>query len=210
MNDESPRVRVKICGVTSVGDALACVEAGADAIGLNFWPRSKRRCELAEAARIVRALEDRARIVAVFVDASTHEIERVRAETGIAWAQLHGGEIEEELEALLPHAYKAVHLAGEHGVRTALGFGGDELLVDASVAGMPGGTGVKCDWALAARVARARKVWLAGGLRPGDVAQAIASVRPYGVDVASGVERAPGVKDHALVRAFVAAARSAS
>lgn len=188
-------------------DAVACVDAGADAIGLNFWASSKRRCELDVASRIADAVGDRARIVAVFVDASLAEIERVRAETGIEWAQLHGSEPASLLEALGPRAYKAVHPTDESGLRDALAQPGEELLVDASVPGMPGGTGQTCDWGLAGRIARVRLVWLAGGLRPDNVADAIRAVSPYGVDVASGVEERPGVKDHALVRAFVRAAR---
>ncbi len=203
-------VRIKICGVTTVDDALACVEAGADAIGLNFWPESKRRCARGEAACIVRAVGDRVRVVGVFVDESEREIERVRAETGVLWAQLHGDEPPELLTALLPCALKAVRPRDAAEARGALRFGGEELLVDAAVAGMPGGTGQRCDWTLAADLARERKVWLAGGLRPGDVGEAIRAVRPFGVDVASGVERAPGEKDHDLVRAFVAAVRAAA
>ncbi len=199
---------VKICGVTNLEDALACVEAGADALGLNFWPTSKRRCSLDAASRIVAEVGARARVVAVFVDAPLMEIEGVRARTGIAWAQLHGSEPRSLLERLLPRAYKAVHPVDEDGLREALAIPGDELLVDAGVPGAPGGTGRTCDWSLAARLARERKVWLAGGLHPGNVADAVRDVGPYGVDVASGVERSPGVKDHALVRAFVRAARA--
>ncbi len=200
--------RVKICGITSLEDARACVDAGADAIGLNFWARSKRRCEEAVAAQIAASVD--ARVVAVFVDASLEEIERVRRATGIAWVQLHGREPGSHVEALAPRAYKAVHPSDEGGVREALAMPGEELLVDASVAGMPGGTGQTCDWALAARIASARRVWLAGGLRPSNVGEAIHAVRPFGVDVASGVEKSPGVKDLALVRAFVDAVRGAS
>lgn len=198
-------VRIKICGLTRVENAVACVEAGADAIGLNFWPKSKRRCELHEAARIVSAIGDRARVVGVFVDASIEDIQRVRATTGLAWAQLHGSEPEDVLTSLLPCAYKALHVSDRAGVERARAFPGDELLVDASLPGLPGGTGVACDWALASALARSRKLWLAGGLTPDNVADAVRAVQPHGVDVASGVERAPGEKDLALVRAFVRA-----
>lgn len=200
--------RTKICGITTVEDALACADAGASALGLNFWPRSVRRCELEVARAIVDAVGDRARIVAVFVDAERDAIERVLGETGIEWVQLHGDEPPELVRALLPHAYKAVHLVDDTSVAEALRMPGDELLVDASVPGMPGGTGRTCDWSRAARLARERRVWLAGGLTPENVADAIARVVPFGVDVASGVERAPGVKDHARVRAFVDAVRA--
>ena len=199
---------VKICGVTSLDDAIACVDLGADAIGLNFWPSSQRRCELDEARRITDALGARARVVAVFVDVGREAIERVRRESGIEWAQLHGSEPPALVSALLPHAYKAAHVTDAASLASALAAPGDELLVDASLPGLPGGTGRTCDWALAAQLARARRVWLAGGLRPDNVAEAIREVAPFGVDVASGVERAPGVKDHELVRAFIDAARS--
>jgi phosphoribosylanthranilate isomerase len=200
--------RIKICGVTRLEDARVCVEAGADAIGLNFWPQSKRRCGTAQAARIVADLGDRARVVGVFVDASLEEIQTIRRETGVRWAQLHGDEPSELLEALGPDAYKALRPTGAHDLDDALSWPGDELLLDACVAGMPGGTGQRADWTLAAKIARARKVWLAGGLTPDNVAEAIASVAPFGVDVASGVESAPGLKDEVLVRRFVVAARN--
>ena len=196
-------VKIKVCGVTTVEDARAVVDAGADALGLNFWPRSVRRCELAVAARIARALEGRARVVAVVVDASAEAIREIRAATGISWVQLHGAEPPELLEELLPDAYKAVHPTRESELAAARAYGGDELLVDARVPGLPGGTGVVCDWPLAAKLARERKVWLAGGLTPDNVGAAVAAVSPYGVDVASGVERSPGVKDLERVRAFV-------
>lgn len=201
--------RIKICGVTSVADALACVEAGADALGLNFWPGSKRRCGLDVARAIASAVGERARLVGVFVDAERAEIERVREATGLRWVQLHGSEPAALVEALLPHAFKALHVCDEATLEAALGYVGEELLVDASLPGIPGGTGRRCDWRLAARLASARRVWLAGGLDPSNVAEAIAVVRPFGVDVASGVERAPGIKDHERVRAFIDAARRA-
>lgn len=202
-------LRIKICGVTSVADAMVCVEAGADAIGLNFWPGSKRRCGLDAARAIGAAVGERARLVGVFVDADRAEIERTLGASGLRWAQLHGNELPALVEALSPHVFKALHVRDEGELEAALGVPGQELLVDASLPGMPGGTGRTCDWRLAARLASARRVWLAGGLDPSNVAEAIAEVRPFGVDVASGVERAPGVKDHERIRAFIDAARGA-
>lgn len=204
---KSVGIRVKICGLTNVEDALACVDAGADAIGLNFWVKSSRYCELESARRIVEAVRDRIRIVGVFVDATQAEIERLLHTTGVEWAQLHGSEPPALVSHFLPRAYKAVRPVDEASLEEARSMPGDELLVDASVPGMPGGTGQTCDWSLAARLASQRRIWLAGGLTPDNVALSIERVSPYGVDVASGVERKPGIKDHALVRAFVAAAR---
>jgi phosphoribosylanthranilate isomerase len=106
---------VKICGVRSVADARVAVDAGADALGLNFWARSPRRCHLEEATRIARTVGDRVRLVGVYVDASIETIEDTRARTGVRWAQLHGDEPEAMLRALLPEAYRAVHAVGPGG-----------------------------------------------------------------------------------------------
>lgn len=195
--------RVKVCGLTRLDQALACADLGVDAIGLNFWPRSPRRCDDATAAAIAEAVGSRVRVVGVVVDASDARIEAIRA-LGVPWIQLHGEETTQDVLRWLPEAYKAVHLDGP-----VEDFPGDELLVDARLGDLPGGTGRRCDWVGAAALARVRRVWLAGGLTPDDVAEAIRAVRPYGVDVASGVERAPGDKDLDLVARFVANARSA-
>ncbi|HJL16211.1 MAG TPA: phosphoribosylanthranilate isomerase [Sandaracinaceae bacterium LLY-WYZ-13_1] len=203
-------MRVKVCGITSVDDALACVDAGADALGLNFWPRSVRRCAEGEARRIVEAVGERARLVAVVVDAPEPAVARLREAVGIRWIQLHGDEPPEALARWLPEAYKAVRPASAADVDAARAWGGEELLVDARVPGAPGGTGVVADWDLARSLARERRVWLAGGLHPDNVAEAVRRVDPYGVDVASGVESAPGVKDRAAVRRFVERARAAA
>ena len=201
-------VRVKICGVTSVDDAELCVEAGADAIGLNFYVGSPRQVEIETARRVVEAIAKRALAVGVFVDASYAEIAAIKAETGIGCAQLHGREAPELLEALLPHAYKAIRMRDASSLEEARRFGGDHILLDAYVPGIPGGTGEHFDWQLAAELARERQVTLAGGLSPDNVAAAIAAVHPFCVDVASGVEAAPGRKDPAKVRAFIQAAKA--
>lgn len=202
-------MQVKICGITRSEDARAAAEAGSSAIGLNFWVGSKRRCELAVAADIVAEVGHRLRVVGVFVDASGPEIQRVQRRTGLRWVQFHGAEPASLLSAFLPHAYRAVRVFDEASLEAALGVAGTELLVDAAVPGMPGGTGQRCDWRWAARLAARRRVWLAGGLTPENVAEAIDAVRPVGVDVASGVERSPGIKDAERVRAFVRAATNA-
>lgn len=202
-------VGVKVCGVTSVADAIGSIEAGADVIGLNFWPGTARRCDVTAARRIVEALPAHAQVVAVFVDAELSHVRQVLDTTGIAWAQLHGHETPAYLEALLPNAYKALGAADRSVIETAQRYGGEHLLLDAVVPGLVGGTGRTFDWDLAAEVAEERQLTLAGGLTPSNVAEAIRRVRPHRVDVASGVELRPGVKDVAKVRAFVEAARSA-
>jgi len=198
-------VRVKICGLRSVAQASAAEAAGADLLGLNFWPGTPRRIDVETAAAIVAATS--VPCVGVFVDASVDEVRRVRAATGLRWVQLHGEEPPETLAALQPEAYKALGVASAKDVAAAARYGGEEVLLDARVPGAPGGTGVAFDWSLAVALAKERRLILAGGLRPENVAEAVRRVQPWGVDVASGVESSPGVKDEAAMRAFVAAAK---
>lgn len=200
---------IKICGVTSVADATMCIEAGADALGVNFWPGTARCCAVETARDIAAAVGDRVELVGVFVDATVEYIRRTLADTGISWAQLHGDEPPEAVRALLPHAYKALRVGGARVLEETRRYPGAHLLLDAFVRGQPGGTGRAFDWSLAEEVARERWLTLAGGLTPDNVAQAIRRVRPYRVDVASGVEASPGIKDATKVRAFVAAVRAA-
>lgn len=200
---------VKVCGITTVEDARACVELGVAALGLNFWPGTPRCVDLKVARAITDEVADRVELVAVFVDAERDEIDRVREITKIRSVQLHGAESPALVTALGPDAYKAVGVVDAKDVEGALAYPGEKLLLDARVPGaMPGGTGHAFDWDLAIEVARRRKLILAGGLHVGNVAEAIARVRPWRVDVASGVEIAPGKKDLAKVEAFVRAAMS--
>ncbi len=201
--------RVKICGVRSPGEAMACVEAGADAVGVNFVPSSVRRVDAAGAAAIARAVGDRALVVGVVAGMGAADLRALRDATGIGCLQLHGDEAAEDVAALLPHAYKAVRVASREDVARARAMPGDYVLVDAKVDGALGGTGHAFDWSLVVGLARERRLVLAGGLTPENVARAVTEVRPWCVDVASGVESAPGVKDAAKVRAFVDAVRSA-
>ena len=200
-------VEVKICGLTSPDDALRCIEAGANAIGLNFWPGSPRCVDLGTARAIVDAVGDRAEMVGVFVDFELPQVREILAETGVTWAQLHGAEPPELVSALLPRAYKAIGVKDGSAIEIARSYPGEHLLLDASVPGVPGGTGRTFDWAIAAEVAKERKLTLAGGLTPDNVADAVKAVRPFRVDVASGVESAPGRKDPERVRRFVEAAK---
>ena len=198
---------IKVCGLTRLADVDVCIALGVDAIGVNMWPRSSRYVEPAAARSIAAHVAGRARVVMIFVDAPTDEIARLRRETSIAWAQLHGDESDDAVRASSPCAYKAVRLEGADTVGRARAIPGDEILVDAYVPGVAGGSGARADWSLAARVAAERPTWLAGGLTPANVREAIDAVGPIGVDVASGVESAPGVKDPRKLEAFVRAAR---
>jgi phosphoribosylanthranilate isomerase len=199
--------RIKICGVTTAEDAIACADLDADAVGVNFVPSSPR-CVNEETARsIVRAVGERLLVVAVVADLGVERMRALRDSTGVGCLQLHGGEAAADVTALLPHAYKAVRVAGPDDVALAEAMPGDYVMVDARVEGALGGTGRTFDWSLVVALARKRKLVLAGGLTPENVAAAVAAVHPWCVDVASGVEKAPGVKDLAKVRAFVGAVR---
>lgn len=202
-------VHVKICGLTSVDAALAAVDAGASAIGLNFIASSPRCVSVETARSIARAIGGRALVVGVIANLSLDAMRALKADAELGCLQLHGDEPPDALTPLLPHAYKAVRIAEAADVAHAERFAGDHLLADAKVVGMLGGTGMTFDWSLVASLARTRKLTLAGGLTPENVAEAVRAVRPYCVDVASGVESAPGVKDDARVRLFIARARAA-
>lgn len=200
---------VKICGVTSVDDAAMCVEAGADAIGLNFVPGSPRCLDLSTAAAIMREIPERVISVGVFVDADRETLTRHKETLGLRCLQLHGDEPPELLAEFLPHAYKALRVRGPGVRQEAERYPGRFLLLDAYVPGVHGGSGARFDWSLALELAKLRQLTLAGGLTPDNVAEAIAAVQPFCVDVASGVERAPGKKDEGLVRAFIDNAKRA-
>jgi phosphoribosylanthranilate isomerase len=200
---------LKVCGVTRTEDAVFAVDAGAHAIGVNLVPTSARRVDVSVARRIAEAVADRALVVAVVADLSVREMKSVRDSTGIEWLQLHGNESAETLREVLPHAFKAVRIGGASDVALANSFDGERLLVDAKVTGHLGGTGATFDWTLVRGLSKSRHVILAGGLTPENVREAIRVVAPWGVDVASGVEREPGIKDPMKVLAFIEAVRGA-
>jgi phosphoribosylanthranilate isomerase len=202
---------VKICGITSVADALMAVAAGADALGLNFVPASKRVIDTATAAHISDAVGGAVELVAVVANRSVPELEELRSATGIQWLQLHGAEAPEELELLLPQAYKAISIATRADVARASEYGGQRLLVDAELVDGLGGTGLRFDWSLVVPLAKRRDLIVAGGLTPENVGEALGALHPFGVDVASGVEVRgnPRQKDAARVRAFIDAVRGA-
>jgi phosphoribosylanthranilate isomerase len=221
-------VIVKICGVTRPADAAAAAQAGADWLGLNFWPRSKRAVDrdqaraCAEAARAAAAAEGRAiALVGVFVNQDVDHIAALAAGLGLDLVQLHGDEPPDTCPAVRAaclragqavRVIRAVAPRDAEAVAAALAHDAEVLLVDAPSAGY-GGSGHTGDWALAAELVSAaagRPVLLAGGLAVDNVAAAVARVNPAGVDVASGVELAPGVKDAARMHAFVQRARAAA
>lgn len=217
-------VWVKICGITRVCDAEAAAALGADAIGLNFARQSPRHVEpemaidLAKAARAVRPSgSDPFEVVGVFVDEKTEHMVDVARRVGLTSLQLHGDEAPSQLatlEQMLGAApasgrvYKAVRISEPADVQASRKFLRQRLLADAKVVGALGGTGHSFDWSLVADLNRACDLILAGGLRPDNVREAISSLRPFGVDTASGVESAPGIKDEELLRQFVSLAKA--
>jgi phosphoribosylanthranilate isomerase len=209
------RVRTKLCGITSVRDAELCVALGADSIGLNFVAGTRRCIDRDLARAIAAAVGDRVLVVGVVADMERVALAELKDDVGLACLQLHGSEAPADLEPFLPHAYKAVALRSEADLERARSYGGRFLLVDAppNAAGELGGTGSAWGYALAAPLARERRLSLAGGLHAGNVAEAIAAVRPWCVDVASGIEE-PGArrgeKSEARVAAFLEAVRGAT
>jgi len=203
-------LRVKICGITRPEDAVAAAQAGADAIGLVFAD-SPRRVSESQAAAVLAALPPLVTPVALFVDASVERVRGVCGALGVRTVQLHGDEppeVARELAAEGLCVLKAFRVGQAADLEGMAGYPADAFLLDSRVPGRAGGTGVAFDWRLAQQAEAARPIILAGGLSPENVAEAVARVRPYAVDVSSGVESAPGVKDAERVRAFVSAARA--
>jgi phosphoribosylanthranilate isomerase len=199
-------VSIKICGLTTAEDARAAVEAGADAIGVNLWPGSKRFVTDERAAEILAAIPRGVLKVGVFVNAPAAEVDAKVHALGLDRAQLHGDERAGDFLGVDERRLvRVVRVRDEASFVDADGWATPLFMYDAHVDGY-GGAGVTAPWALIERLAR-RPFWLAGGLTPQNVAAAIAATRPDGVDVASGVERAPGIKDAGKIAAFIEAVR---
>lgn len=204
-------VWIKICGVTSSDDARRAVDAGADAVGVNLVPSSKRVVDETTARSIVEAVGTDAEVVLVVADRAPDELRALAARLGVRSIQLHGSEGPEVVRALAPLAYQAVRIGSVDDVTRARAFGGSRLLADAKFGGALGGTGHAFDWSLVIELARERPLVLAGGITADNVAMAIERVRPFGVDTASGVEgQSPRHKDPAKMARFVNAARAAA
>ncbi|MEW6247074.1 MAG: phosphoribosylanthranilate isomerase [Nitrospirota bacterium] len=206
--------KIKICGITNAPDALAAVEAGADALGFVFHRKSPRWVETKVVKAIVSELPPFVLPVGVFVNEDAKVVRDLMDECGLALAQLHGDETASYCELLARPVLKAIRLRDRGSFLALAEFQGRAhvrgFVVDAFSEEAYGGTGQTTDWNLAAEAAKAAKILLAGGLTPANVGAAIEKVRPYGVDVSSGVEASPGKKDPEKVRAFVRAVRRAS
>jgi phosphoribosylanthranilate isomerase len=199
---------VKVCGITRVIDALHAVEQGATAIGFVLWPQSPRAVSVERAAEIIKTLPSHVMTVGVFVDEPIDRIRAVAERTRLTAVQLHGEEPPAYADALDWPVIRAVSI---DQIDEASEAWPEEttLLLDNIDPVRRGGTGAVVDWTQAAGIAQKRRVVLAGGLTPDNVASAIRAVRPFGVDVSSGIESAPGVKDFDKVTQFIANARLA-
>jgi phosphoribosylanthranilate isomerase len=202
-------IEIKICGLTNAGDARTALAAGADYLGFVLYPGSRRAVTPATLAAIVADLPAAARTVGVFVDAPRETVLDVARACRLWAVQMHGAEAPGDWQGTGLRVWRAVRFAGGQWMPDPADWPAERWVVDAAVPGQPGGTGVTADWAAAARLAPRYRVMLGGGLTPANVAAAVTAVRPAGVDVASGVEAAPGRKDHGKIAAFIAAARAA-
>ena len=207
-------VRVKVCGITNLEDALVAAAAGADALGFNFWPRSPRHIEARRAGELIAHLPPFVTPVGVFVDESPARIRSVAQTSGVRAVQLHGSEPPEDV-APLGRSGLAVFKAfpvgpGFRPQQLRRYTAADALLLDAQAKGKRGGTGKSFDWTVARRAAPFGRILLAGGLTPENVADAVRQAQPWGVDVCTGVEKKPGVKDHKRLREFIRRAKMAA
>jgi len=201
--------RVKICGITSVEDAAAAVDAGADALGLVFVPGTPRVIGREVAEQIVAGIPPLVTTVGVFVDQPLEEILSVIARCRLQAVQLHGNEPAALSREIPVKVIKAIRVRDGADLGEITTYPAHAFLLDAFVEGRPGGTGTTIPWDLARQAKGRVPVILSGGLRPDNVAQAVRAVRPFAVDASSGVETSPGRKDHRKVRDFIAAVREA-
>jgi len=202
-------VKVKICGITNPADGVAAAESGADALGFMFYEQSPRRVSVADAVAVIRELPPLVMKVGVFVNAPEEQVFRAIAECSLNLLQFHGSESPEYCRQFGLMSMKAFQIRDADSLAALPTYDTDAWLLDAYSPSKHGGTGEVFNWDLAIEAQKhGRLVFLAGGLTPGNVAEAVRRVRPYGVDVSSGVEVSPGKKDREKVRAFIEAARS--
>lgn len=207
MAKQKPQVKVKVCGMTSLEDALMAVGFGADAVGFVFYRKSPRFVTEKLVKSIV--LPPFVNKVGVFVNETAERINRIADACRLDTIQLHGDESPAFCRKLRRRVVKAIRLRDAQSLELLPRYEVDGFLLDAYAEKIPGGTGLTCDWRLAQRARKFGPVILAGGLNPGNVEDAVNQVQPYGVDVCSGVEKSPGKKDRAKVRDFILAARKA-
>lgn len=194
-------MKVKICGITNLDDAMVAAEAGADYLGFIVFPKSPRNVAPETIREITAQLPGNVMKVGVFVNPEPELVDEVVGHCGIDIVQLHGDE-PPEYASRYPRdkVWKAVHLTDEAQIEGFAAYPVSALVVDSMVKGLRGGTGVRCDWRLAAQAAARFDVMLAGGINAENAVEAVRAVNPYGLDVASGVEKSPGLKDHKKIK----------
>jgi len=215
-DNQNSQTKVKICGITQGDQARQIVALGADAIGINFWPKSKRYINFDEARPWLDKLNGTVTRIGVFVNADSEEITRVLKSGAIDYAQLHGDESAEEVDALLQkglQVYKALGIKDYDALDVIASYPGDTILLDAHAPTEYGGTGESFDWILGQLAVKQfsdqKKIILAGGLTPVNITDAIQQVQPFAIDTASGVESdTPGIKDLDKVQQFIETAKS--
>lgn len=200
-------VRIKICGITNLDDALRTVEAGADALGFVFFQGSPRNISPDAAAAIIRRLPPFVQTVGLFVNEEAATVNAIADQCGLDLVQLHGDESPEYCASIRRRIIKAFRVKDASSLDAMVEYPVAACLLDAWSPAARGGTGTTFNWGLAAGAAAAQPIILAGGLTPDNVAEAIAAVKPYAVDVSSGVESAPGKKDAGLVARFIRSCR---
>ena len=200
---------IKVCGLTRLDEALACSELGVQWLGFNCFRGSKRYLPPEAIATIIQQLPSEVKTVGVFVNSSSTEIEEILQQTGMHLAQLHGDESPDFANALQVPWFRAFRVMDDLAEEEIRSYGQELFLLDAAQTGQYGGTGHAFDWKVATRLRDHGKLLLAGGLQPDNVKEAVLQVRPFGVDVASGVESAPGRKDPQKVANFIAAVAQA-
>jgi|SRR5271157_1008796 len=203
--------RIKICGIKTLQDALAAIDAGADYLGFNFYSKSARFLDKETCAQITSVLKREhpdVKLVGVFVNSPLEEIKNILNICSLDVAQLHGDESSETFSELAPRAFKAFRRIPYKEIEYYARRDAPSFLVDATISGSYGGTGITADWSAAAKLAIRYPLFLAGGLKPENVAEAVRQVNPWGVDVASGVESRPGAKDASMIKDFVQAVHS--
>ncbi len=203
-------VRVKICGITSIEDALAAVEAGADALGFVFFERSPRNITPEQAAAIIRRLPPFVQTVGLFVNEELATINSIAARCGLDVVQLHGEESPQFCAGVRRRVIKAFRVKNAASLDQIRDYDVAACLLDSWCPSAQGGTGKTFNWEIAAVAAASSRIILAGGLTPDNVGDAVKAVRPYAVDVSSGVESSPGIKDPVKIRNFVRHARTAA
>jgi phosphoribosylanthranilate isomerase len=202
--------KIKICGITSLDDALAAADAGADALGFNFYKKSPRYIEPEKAAEIIAQLPPLIMPVGVFINEREEKIREIQALTCMQAIQLHGDESPEFCQRFGTRVIKAFQVKDKESLKHMAHYRVGAFLLDSYHDNLRGGTGVTFDWHLAVVAKTFGRIILAGGLTPENVAEAVKLVQPYGVDVASGVEKEKGIKDHAKLRKFITEVRRAS